>query len=219
MQGPFLRKYGVQTTIDFMLFKLDGSALKTDAAFAAGDVTIMKDEGAEAPTTNGFTDEGKTYSIVLTAAEMQAARIVLIIVDQSCPQVWFDTTIVIETYGDLSAQHALDLDSPSAVPGILPVGGTFNPHYGTNQAAVTGGVSASVAISSQDKAIRLINSGANTVYVRVGAGSATAIAADLPIVSGAELVIVKGDGQNVIAYISPDGASALDVQTGEVVFN
>lgn len=110
MQGPFLRKYGVETTIDFQLYDTTGLNLKTDAAHAAGDSKIMKDEGAEANTTNAFGDEGQGYSIVLTATEMQAARIVVYIVDQTSPKVWIDACAVIETYGNASAMHAVDLD-------------------------------------------------------------------------------------------------------------
>lgn len=107
MQGIHLRKYGVQTTIDFELYEVDGVDFRTDAVHAAGDSKIMKDEGAEANTTNGFTDEGQGYSIVLTATEMQAARIVLYIVDQTATKVWLDKAIVIETYGNASAMHVL----------------------------------------------------------------------------------------------------------------
>ncbi|MFH1731390.1 MAG: hypothetical protein ABIF82_07050, partial [Planctomycetota bacterium] len=110
MQGPYLRKYGVETVILFDLFETDGVSFKTDAAHAAGDTKIMKDEGAEANTTNAFVDEGQGYSIVLTAAEMEAARIVVYIVDQGT-KAWLDTALVIETYGHASAMHAFDLDS------------------------------------------------------------------------------------------------------------
>ena len=77
MQGPFLRKYNVQTTINFQLFEIDGVDFKVDAVHAVGDTKVMKDEGAEANTANGFTDEGQGYSIVLSATEVQAARIVV----------------------------------------------------------------------------------------------------------------------------------------------
>jgi len=110
MQGVFERKYGVETTIDFTLFETDGVDFKTDAAHAAGDSIIMKDEGAEANTTNGFVDEGNGYSITLTAAEMQAARITVYLIDQSSPKVWLDTSLVVETYGNAAAQHAFDRD-------------------------------------------------------------------------------------------------------------
>jgi hypothetical protein len=110
MADHYLRKYGVATTIDFQLYKLDGTGLKTDATSATHDIKIMKDEGAEADTTaDAFVDEGQGYSLALTATEMQAARIVLYIVDQSGPQVWLDKCLIIETYGNASAQHIFDL--------------------------------------------------------------------------------------------------------------
>lgn len=113
MAGPILRKYGVQTTITFQLYETDGTDLKTDAAHASGDTKIMKDEGAEANTSNGFTDEGQGYSIVLTATEMQAARIVVYVVD-AATKVWLDKAINIETYGNASAMHAFDFDTALA---------------------------------------------------------------------------------------------------------
>ena len=105
MQGPFLREYGTATTVNFHLFEVDGVDFRVDAAHAAGDTVIMKDEGAEANTSNGFTDEGTGYSLALTATEMQAARIVIYVIDQTATKVWLDDTIVIETYGNASAQH------------------------------------------------------------------------------------------------------------------
>ena len=84
---------------------------RVDAVHASGDIKIMKDEGAEATSTNGFTDEGNGYSLVLSATEMQAARIVVYIIDQTATKAWLDKSIVIETYGHASAQHAFDLDA------------------------------------------------------------------------------------------------------------
>lgn len=110
MQGVHSRKYGVEATIPFVLCQTDGIDYKADAVHAAGDTKIMKDEGDEANTTNGFVDEGQGYSITLTATEMQAARIVVYIVDQGT-KVWLDTAIVIETYGHANAMHAFDLGS------------------------------------------------------------------------------------------------------------
>lgn len=112
MQGIHLRKYGAAATINFDLYEVDGVDLRVDAAHASGDTKIMKDEGAEANTSNAFTDEGQGYSIVLTATEMQAARVAIYIVD-SATKVWLDKVIEIETYGNASAQHAFDFDTAS----------------------------------------------------------------------------------------------------------
>jgi len=106
-----LGKYNQEKTITFSLFEIDGIDLSVAATFAAGDVKIQKDEGAEANTTNLPTDEGSTYSLVLTATEMSAARIRIIIIDQTGTKVWLDTSLGIETYGNVSAEHAFDLDT------------------------------------------------------------------------------------------------------------
>ena len=45
MAQHYLRKYGVQTTVNFELFEADGIDLRTDAAHASGDTKVMKDEG------------------------------------------------------------------------------------------------------------------------------------------------------------------------------
>jgi hypothetical protein len=110
MAAVHLRKYGEATTFNFELFETDGVDFKTDAAHASGDTKLMKDEGAEANTTNGFADEGQGYSIALTASEMEFARGVLYIADQGT-KAWLDRAIIIETYGHASAQHAFDLDT------------------------------------------------------------------------------------------------------------
>lgn len=108
----FTRAYGTQTTLDFCLYVTDATvgAVKVEsAAHASGDTYLMKDEAAEANTTNGFTDEGSCYSIVLTATEMQAARILVNIEDQGT-KTWADKCLVVETYGNASAQFGVSAD-------------------------------------------------------------------------------------------------------------
>ncbi|KKN35831.1 hypothetical protein LCGC14_0779790, partial [marine sediment metagenome] len=75
-------------------------------------------EGNEATCANDFVDEGKGYSLVLSSTEMQAARIVVYVVD-SATKVWLDESIVIETYGNASAMHAMDLDT--TVPTVAEI--------------------------------------------------------------------------------------------------
>lgn len=104
--------YGVSTTVDFCLYITDATvgAIKVEnASHASGDTYLMKDEGNEASTTNGFTDEGSCYSIVLTATEMQAARIILNIEDQGT-KAWADKCVRILTYGNSSAHFGLNFE-------------------------------------------------------------------------------------------------------------
>ena len=106
------RKYGAATTILFPL--IDAGAVdfeSTPVTFAAGDIQISKDEGAFANTTNNPAHEGNgIYSLALTATEMEAGRIVITIIDQTATKEWEDQGVVLGTYGNASAQHAIDLD-------------------------------------------------------------------------------------------------------------
>jgi len=113
MQIRASQKYNQAYTLNFDLHEVDGVDMRVDATFATGDITIMKDEGTETNTSNLPTDEGGTYSLVLTAAEMSAARLVVKIIDQTGTKVWLDISIQFDTYGNASAQHAFDLDTAS----------------------------------------------------------------------------------------------------------
>lgn len=123
MATTYLRKYGAATTVDFELYLADGTALQAAASHASGDLSIMKDEGNEGTPTNGFTDEGHGYSLALTATEMQAARIVIYVVDQTSPQAWLDKVLIIETYGNASAMHPFDLGTA-----LVFTSGNVNAH-------------------------------------------------------------------------------------------
>lgn len=110
-QGLHLRKYGVQTTIEFELYEVDGVDLRTDWTPAQSDCEIEKNEGGYTicdNTASGTT----TYKIVLTATEMEFARGALKIVD-SATKAFLDKIVYIETYGNASAMHAFDLDTAS----------------------------------------------------------------------------------------------------------
>lgn len=131
MPGPFLRKYGVAATIPITLFEVDGVDMRVDAVAATGDIKITKDEGAEADTSNLFVDEGSKYSILLTATEMQAARISGILIDQTVTKVWLDTDFLIETYGNASAQHAFDLGTASVTLAAVTHTGAVIPTVST----------------------------------------------------------------------------------------
>ncbi len=147
MQGIYYRHYGVETTIDFTLYQTTGTELKVDAAHASGDTKIMKDEGNEANTTNAFTDEGQGYSIVLTATEMQAARIVVYVVDQGT-KAWIDTALVIETYGHANAMYPIDFPSKPYLTGTDNSDGDIQADEMTGDLTVTISAAAIAAIAA-----------------------------------------------------------------------
>lgn len=105
--SAMLRQYGVETTIIFPIPKVDDTAFAGTADWtpATGDTKVSKNGGNVANTTNNPAAVGGTgsvlWSLTLTAAEMQAARVVAQIVDAAVE----NQAIVIETYGHASAQH------------------------------------------------------------------------------------------------------------------
>ena len=105
MSQVILAEYGRAKTVNFDLYEVDGVDFRVDAADGGVDCSIMKDEGDEGTCTNDFVDEGQSYSLVLTAAEMQAAKVTLLIVDSTATKVWLDKHIYIETYGHASSAH------------------------------------------------------------------------------------------------------------------
>ncbi len=107
-----MRKYGVGATFDFGVYDVDGVDLDTDWTPAAADCELIKDGGTSTQCTNTAVDEGVTYSITLTATEMQCARGVIKVQD-AATKVILDVVLTFTTYGNASAEHAFDLDTAS----------------------------------------------------------------------------------------------------------
>ena len=146
----FLSKYGVARHIYIPVIKAGVTefAVSADWTPAAGDVKISKDGGAAVNVTNLPTaitmGNGAIWDFSITSTEMQAAQVVVTVVDAATKAVT-DQSFIIETYGNASAQHPVDLaDSVraglTALPnvasgsaGAIPTTGT-----GANQIAVDG---------------------------------------------------------------------------------
>jgi hypothetical protein len=112
-------------TFDFFLLKADGT-FDVDESDSGSEVAIELDEGA--PTTGAgvadFVDEGNSYSVVLTAAQLTAARIEVEVSGEIL------NGFLIETYGCPQAQdprgskYCGNLTSGSTLTG-LNVGAAF----------------------------------------------------------------------------------------------
>lgn len=89
----------------------------------------------------------------------------------------------------------------------------FAPNFGSNAVATPGASSASISIAPNDNCVRLVNTGANVCYVKVGTGTIAATTADLPVRAGSEVIIRKALGHDKLAHISASGTT-LNVQTG-----
>lgn len=127
--GPFPRKYGAAATIDGIpLITAGGTAFKVTPTLAAGDVKISKDGGTltNIATLPVVTPSGdRLLRITLSPTEMEAARIVVLLVDAAGAE-WEDQLVIVETYGNSSAQHELDLDVPSIAADVTLWNGTVD---------------------------------------------------------------------------------------------
>lgn len=170
---PFLSKYGVARHIYIPMVKraVVDHAVSADWTPAAGDVKISKDGGAAANVTNLpaaiAMGNSTIWDFSLTATETQAAQVMVTIGDTATKAVE-DSAFIIETYGNASGQHAVDLaDSVRAGLTALP-----NAAAGANGGLPTGNASGQVVMSATATGAIVAASFA------AGAIDASAIAAD-----------------------------------------
>lgn len=83
----------------------------------------------------------------------------------------------------------------------------FQPAYTQGQTVSPAAGAASTPVDAIATSVLLTNTGTNICYVRVGRGSISATTADMPVLSGTQVTIAKGDGDNVISYISAVGTT------------
>lgn len=183
--------YATSCTVPFELYITDattGAKFVKTAAHASGDTYIMKDEGADTNTTNGFTDEGAGYSIVLTASETTAARILLRIEDQSGPQIWADKCINIETIARTASDN----------------GSAYYSFPGVDAVSISGDSSAADALETM-----LDGTGGNTLSLgKIVVAATTGDAVNISTAGG------NGDGIDVSGNGTGSGFKATAGATG-----
>jgi hypothetical protein len=84
---------------------------------------------------------------------------------------------------------------------------TFAPAYGSGVSVTATGTSAASVVGGESKSLCITNTGTNIGYVRVGTSTATASAADYPIVAGAQVTITKPQDSTHCAYFSSAGTT------------
>lgn len=105
------RKYGATAQVVFPLVGRGIQDFTLSASTAAGDIMVVKDEATAVTAANLATlvsGSNGLYQLTLSDTEMQASRIAVSIVDATATKIWEDQAVLISTYGNASAQHALD---------------------------------------------------------------------------------------------------------------
>lgn len=88
----------------------------------------------------------------------------------------------------------------------------FRPAYGTGATVTAAAASASATLGGGYTQLQLTNLSANAIYVRTGASSATATAADYLLPPGVPVVITVPPGHDKLAYISAVGGDFNYIQ-------
>lgn len=159
------RKYGTQCTILFPLIKASSQnfAVSGDYTHSSGDIKISKDGGTAATATNSPSaitmGNGAIWSLTLSATEMQAAEIVITIIDAATKAIE-DQCIVIHTHGNASAMIVPDLSVANLAANVTQFGGsngTFSSgRPETNVSHIAG---SSVNTSSAQIGVNIVNAG------------------------------------------------------------
>jgi len=108
-------RYGQAFTLYFNVYDSNLPHRFYTTAPASADIHVYQDGTSMENPTNSVTDLGNTFSLVLTAAEMQAAVVIVEVNDNmAAEKLFMDETWIIPTYGDTLALNAFDLDD--AIP-------------------------------------------------------------------------------------------------------
>lgn len=122
----FLAKYNTQTVIYFPMVKraVVDLAVTADWTPAAADTNLSKDGGAQAQATNTVAiSTGTTWKLTVTATELQAAEVQIMIVDAATKAVE-DQWITIYTYGNASAKFVADITLANLPANVTQLLGT-----------------------------------------------------------------------------------------------
>jgi|SRR5882672_882242 len=231
----FLSKYGVARHIYVPVIKraVVDFAVSADWTPAAGDVKISKDGGAAANVTNLPTaitmGNGAMWDFSLTATEMQAAQVMITVVDSATKAVE-DQMFIIETYGNASAEHAVDLSDsvragltalPNATPGAA--GGVFiagtNAAVTINGTAAAGAAAATAALTLAGGAASTTGGGTAAAAIKAtgGAGAATTngAAEGANITAGGTTTVSGNDGMKVNGSGNGNGLTLVKAGSGQ----
>ena len=118
MFNPIQRKYGEQTEIFFPLYQTGNDNLYGASSISTGDIYISIDgltdsvKNSNNAASKYSNDMIGIYSLTLDASEMTGTSIQVRISDTSTG-TYGDVFIAIETYGNDSARHRMDMDFPT----------------------------------------------------------------------------------------------------------
>jgi hypothetical protein len=174
---------------------------------ATGDVKISKDGGAAANIATlpaAITmGNGAMWDFAISATELQAAQIIVTVVDSATKAVE-DQSFVVETYGNASAQHAVDL-SDSVRAGLTALGTLVADVWAAAARTLTAGTNIVLAKGTgvtgfNDLSAAQVNAEADTALSDAG------IVADL-------VAIIARLDRSIVTVVADAGGTTTSIPT------
>lgn len=193
-------KYASATTLYFPLITFGSVSFTSTASLTTADSKISKNGAAFATTSNAVVSVGSFgYSLTLTTGDTTCLRAMIVMHHTAASPTFEDTMILIDTYGNASAQYAFDLSVANqtvvASAGTVTIGvgglssgaiaaGAFSAGAFAAGFLSAGGI-ASAAISAGGIAAAALSAGAfAAAFLSAGGIAASAISSGA-FVSGA----------------------------------
>jgi hypothetical protein len=133
-----IRPINAATTVDFKLYNADGT-LDVDEVDSGTEVSVSCAGGAETTAASDFVDEGNFYSIALSQAEMNCAR-VTVVVAATTTEVFH-----IETFGTGGALGVLNVNVSTVTAGAIDASAIATDAIGAAELAADSITSSEVA--------------------------------------------------------------------------
>ena len=198
----YKRKYGVILTAQPLFFTLqtpsgtNSNTFVVGATVGAADCLISKDGGAFAQTTNQPATLGNGYTLILTAAEMQANEIDVIIKDAAGGPDFRDCHLRVITHLQLGS---VDIDAATGAKANTTAITATGYGSGHGIAAVAGATGQDINGVLSEMVLR-------TGFCRVGSGSTKAkldsgASGDNDFYNGTIIMIVAGTGAGQARFV------------------
>lgn len=114
--SAILVKYGAATTIYFPLISYNSVSFTSTASLTTADSKISKNGASFATTSNAVASVGSFgYSLTLTTGDTTCLRAMIVMHHTAATPTFEDTMILLDTYGNASAQHVFDLSVANQV--------------------------------------------------------------------------------------------------------
>lgn len=228
----FLRKYATATTVYFPLIGAGTVNFTSTASLTTADLKLSIDGAAFGTVGTAVTNVGSFgYSYTCTTADLTGKRVMFIIHHTAGSQLFEDTALLVETYGNTAAAHTFDFSIANqtviASAGTVTLTGGQLVTVGTISAAAVGagllsaGAFAAGFLSSGGVAAGALTSGAFAAgFLSAGGIAANAISAGgiaTAAITSAKIATGGFDPTNFAAgFLSAGGIAANAISAGGI---